>query len=169
MELAEAVEGARSLGLYELLRQRLQKEILVVAPAVGVEWSATVPPGSTWELLTVRHSITTSAVVANRIPGLRVTDSDGGFVLRIPPSGQVAASSSQGLSFASGIGGWVNLGEMVSPLPSPPILLPSGWIIRSLTSALDVGDQYAASILTVREWSATAMRTALGWLEDHYR
>jgi hypothetical protein len=167
--LAEEIAGARSLALYELLRQRLVKEVPVAAPAVGAEWAQAVPAGVAWEVLSVQQSLATSAVVATRNPMLRALDPSGNEVGRIGPAATLAGSLTNTYTYWPGFGYASSIGRAQMSLPDPALLLPAGFVLGSVTSALDVGDQYSAIVLMVREWQVREVLAAADWLADHVR
>lgn len=158
------IRQAGGIALERLLEMQLQRTILVPTPSVGAEWSTTVPAGVTWEVLAFRHTLTTSAVVANRIPTIRVRDQDGNTLMRFAPPAVVTANVGTPMTYAAGIGGDRPLSENVSLFPPPFVTLSSGYTIGSLTSALDVGDAYSAIVVTVREWSSSRVAQRLSYL-----
>lgn len=169
MELEETIAGAQALALYELLRQRLVREVPVAAPGAGAEWTVPVPSGAAWELLSVRDQLVTSAAAANRVATLRLRDADGTELWRIPPVAVQAAAATVRRSYLPAFGYSTAVEHETLGLPAGPQFLATGWQLGSITALLDVADQYSGIVLVVREWSATAVRTALDWLDDHYR
>lgn len=164
MELGDAVGGALELGLAELLRLRLVQTIPVANPAVGADWSAKVPPGCAWEVLGVKATLTTDAVVANRAPALVLSDPNR--VVHVVPSGIAQAASladvyEWAIQYASPTVGSPTVGIL---LPLPAIPLSEGSTIASLTAAIDPGDQWSNVVLVVRQWSLTDVEAAAGWL-----
>lgn len=160
MLLEDYIAQAQGLGMFELLRQRLVREIVVAPPAAGAEWSQTVPPGAAWEPLSILEAFTTSAVVANRTPRIRVSDPDGGLVSRVASTIVQAASGTNRYTFLPTVTASVTANAATIVLPLPAVLIPSGWVIASDTSTIDVGDQYTGVILVVREWSVPAVQAA---------
>jgi hypothetical protein len=165
----ELIGGALGRSVYELLRQRLVKEVPVASPAAGAEWSTVVPAGTTWELLSVQETLATSAVVANRVASVQVPDASAARVLRIAGGGLDAASLTTMETFAAGLGTTENVSHHQAPLPAPPAILPGGWQVGSLTTNIDVGDQYSAILVVVREWSTQNVQASLDWLIDTLR
>lgn len=113
-------------------------------PAAGAEWSQTVPAGESWQLTSIRFSLVTSAVVANRIPSIVF---DNGVTV----VGRYATAASQAASLTTTYTGSVDtpssalLGTEVV-IAIPRMILPSGYRIRSLTTAIDVADDYSAPV-----------------------
>lgn len=163
MEIGDLTVGALELGLYELLRQRLVSTVPVASPAAGADWVASPPAGSTWELLHVKAILTTSAVVANRAPVLRVRDNSGLDLDAYPAAAVVAASLAVEQDWEAGIGSQITTILNVAGMSEPPPLVPLGGSLRSLTANLDVGDQWSGIVLTVREWSLNAVMSAGEW------
>jgi hypothetical protein len=123
----------------------------LASPGVGVDWAVTVPGGVRWNVQSLLATLTTSAVVANRLALLRI--SDGSTIhTRLPANAAVVASSTNYFS-------WVIGGQEYAPasmvtyqtLPFPNYWLPSGWVISSSTVAIDVGDQWSGLVLYVLE------------------
>lgn len=162
---AEDIAGAAlSEAVGELLRQRLRKTIQVQAPAAGAEWTTLVPGGVTWTLLSVTHTLATSAIAGNRSPQLVVTDEQGVTVATYPFPAVVAASLTVVQGLESGYGGPVNTNSNYGPLPDPARTLRPGSKLSSVTAAKDVGDQYSAIALTVIEWNLVEVVQAAEWL-----
>jgi hypothetical protein len=165
VELEELAEGARSLALFELLRQRLVREVPVPNPAAGADFVATVPAGKTWELLSAFGLLTTSAAVANRDVRPRLTDPSQAVVWELPFLFDQVASSASRYGWIAGVGFAVQFGASVVGLPSPPAVLPENFSFRVSTLGLDVADQWSGVVLMVREWSMHTVIQNLDWLE----
>jgi len=151
-DVAASACRARDLAIYELLRLRLVRTLLLPAPAAGTDWTTTVPAGVLWELLMVQYEITTSAAVANRNLRVEVRDENGNGVQRYVTGASVTATQTVRANFGAGIG--TNTGVAGTPgmLPTPPPVLLPQWTLRSLVQAIDAGDQLGFVALTVREW-----------------
>jgi len=147
----------RELGLNELLRLRLVRDYAIPSPAAGAEWSATPPAGTLWELLAVRHLLVTSAVVANRGSTLTLTVPGGTPIFQSTIGSNLAASLSAVMTWSAGYGAIANLAGFFSTLPTPPLVIPNNYTLRTATSGLDAGDQYSSIEITVREWSTGAV------------
>jgi hypothetical protein len=120
-------------------------------PAAGVEISETVPAGVRWRLVAFQATLTTSAVVANRFPGILIDD--GTLILLFSRSlAAQAASNSINHSWADWGAQSTALGSP-NALPIPPgLVLAPGYRIRTSTAALDVGDDWTAPQYLVEEW-----------------
>jgi hypothetical protein len=143
--------------------RRVRRTIAVDRPAVGLDWTTTVPAGHVWELATVFASLTSSAVVANRVPRLVVT-AEGVTILDAPPAAVQAASLTRRYSWAGYEAAYqVDTGVAV---PLPPLVLAEGATVGSLTTALDVGDQWSAPVLYVVDSWVRGGAIDLGSLPD---
>jgi hypothetical protein len=120
-------------------------------PAAGVEISETVPTGARWKLRSIAFTLVASAVVANRTPVLTIDD--GANVLW-EVSNNVAQTASQTVKYRAGVGvPLTTFGALAYLLPLPSELpLGAGSRIRTVTGAIDAGDNYGPPIYTVEEW-----------------
>lgn len=116
-------------------------------PVVGAELVIPVPSPEDWRLIAVRATLTTSAVVANRVPELGVDDqtTTGASVTAMttqPASTAVVydftAMSSAFSTGALATGAHANVGIV-------DWVVPMAWRIRTVTVGLDVGDQWSAA------------------------
>jgi hypothetical protein len=120
-------------------------------PAAGAEASVTVPAGTQWELYSVGITLVTSAAVANRTPHLLVDDGTN-VVANLVPAAVQAASATVAYSFTEAGVDYAAVRDgvmLVGQLPTGLRLGP-GWRIRTLTTALDVGDNYGAPVVAYR-------------------
>lgn len=140
-------------GLHDLLRMRLVREVKVASPAAGAELAAVVPGGVIWELLSVRFTFVTSAVVGTRKTNLRVIDGDGVSVASFGNMFNSAAGATFQSFYVAGYGAVNVLSDNIAPLADPPFVLLPSWQLQTSTVALDPADQYSAAVLTVRIWS----------------
>jgi hypothetical protein len=120
-------------------------------PAAGSQIVTTVPTGARWRLRHWTATLVTSAVVANRNAYVRITD--GANVLALwffnitQTAGQtrtywLGPSTPNTQSFANDV--W-------SPIP-PDVQLAAGWVISTVVTGMDAGDDWGAPRLTVEEW-----------------
>lgn len=165
--IGEAVAGALEVNLAELLRLRLTQEIPVAAPAAGADPSFSPPSGAAWEVLAVTGQLVTSAVVANRRPALRVTDQNGRFSTRVESAQTQAASLTSIYTWLAGLSAAIIGTQVNQLLPDPPLLVLPGRSLAFVTANLDVGDQWSALMLTVREWTFEEIVRQAEWLERH--
>jgi hypothetical protein len=128
------------------------RSVAGTSPGVGTEISETVPTGARWELLAFRAILATSAVVATRQPMLVVDD--GATELAYCP-----VNSSTGASTANRYGWWrgtpnatgVINNRIAAGIPHD-FRLMAGARIKTLTLAIDVGDQWSGVQYLVREF-----------------
>ncbi len=113
-------------------------------PAAGAEWSQTVPAGESWQLSTIRYSLTTSAVAGNRLTS--ITFDNGTTVFARYPSTQTEpASTTNTYTGSVDVASSGALGTEIL-ISLPRIIIPSGYRIRSLTTLLDPADDYSAPV-----------------------
>lgn len=118
--------------------------------AAGAEISETVPTGARWELVGLSFVLVTSAAVANR--EVSIVIDDGTTTLFTSPSGFTHAASLT-RRYSADV-----LGAQTAPTQGTdrqiviaPMTLLAGWRIRTVTTALDVGDDFGAPQLQVKE------------------
>lgn len=126
----------------------------VAQPAAGADWSFTVPTGLCYKFETLFFTLTTSAVVANRVLRLQITDGtnivwEGGSISSYVASGVyrfgIARMSPQATAAANG---------QIQLIYLPEIWIPAGYVLQTSTVAKDVADQYSAVRGIVRVSSA---------------
>lgn len=169
LDVEDLAAGAQGLALYELLRQRLVQEVIVAAPGAGVEVSKAVPAGVVWELLAASYRFTTSAVVANRRSALRVRDPNGLLIGQVDSAALQVASIAGDYVYQQELGPPASVIVQAQQLPLQGVPLPAGFVVSTITSALDVGDAYSNIVLMVREWSLAATESSLDWLAQLIR
>lgn len=128
------------------------RAIAGTTPAAGAEISETVPTGARWELLSLTATLTSSATVANRHAVL-VLDDGATPYFRVGISTNQAASLAINYNYAQGVGSAALDGgvQFITPIPAG-VRLASGHRVRTLTTNLQVGDQWSAVEYLVREW-----------------
>lgn len=151
---------------HERLSHNLQIRTLAPAPVAGAEAIITVPGGEDWLVLGVRATLTTSAVVANRVPTIAWDDQTniGGQIpspVLVPASTTVVCNFvSEGTFASTAIVG----GQLVIPIP--PWVLPTAYRLRTITSLLDVGDVWSGVTFSIERmdeppWRMPMIGTAL--------
>jgi len=121
-------------------------------PAAGSECSDTVPAGARWRLHAWTVSLVTSAVVANRSVGLTIDD--GANILFQNSDGfSQTASLTVRHCFGEALGNFGNPGVSVVGMLPGVMLLIAGWRIRTVTQAIDAGDNFGAPQLLIEEWN----------------
>lgn len=124
----------------------------VTTPALGADWSATVPTGARWLVHGVFASLTTSNSAGNRTPGLFFDDGTNIFAVVQSP---VTQGASIGNSW-TWVPGYPSTGVLTNttyhlPLPYPvPVL--AGGRVRVSTTNLANNDQWSGIRMDVEEW-----------------
>lgn len=135
-------------GHYAIVQTRIAT---FPAPAAGIDAIAVVPSNVRWEVQNLSAILTTSAVVANRVPHVIIDDGQGNQVYNCPPgANQLAATAVQ---YSAGISNAVAAFDGATVLVLPDVLhLSPGWRIGFKTTALDVGDQWTKFAMLTKEW-----------------
>jgi len=120
-------------------------------PAANTEISETVPTNARWRLIGLAVPFVADANVANRV--IVVTFDDGTNVyLRAPAAGNVTAGQTVQVSLGA-FGHTANSFTQVWPSVSvPDLVLMGGHRIRTVTSGIQVGDNYGGPQYLVEEW-----------------
>jgi hypothetical protein len=120
-------------------------------PAAGAEISETVPTNARWRIFSARMTLVTDATVANRLANL-VLD-DGAAILA-----QMTAHANQ-IASTTYIYNWFHVGHAGNAIGTafmqnfpPDVRLSGGSRIRTLTGAIQAGDNWSAPQLLVEEW-----------------
>jgi hypothetical protein len=128
------------------------RSIAGATPGAGAEISETVPTGARWELLSFGANLVTSGAAANRMPVLTLDDGTT-IYFRGPMNVNEVAS-----------GTWLNYwtqGLLVSAAGPSNVIngsipigvrLGAGHRIRTVTAAIQAGDQWGTVQYLVREW-----------------
>lgn len=128
------------------------KLVKVQNPAVGVEFSLTAPGNGLWRVMSVVFRFVTSAVVATRTLTLVADDGTDVFFRTNASLQQVAAATvDYGAFEGASSGGFAGV-VGIAPLIQDGIWLQPGWRLRSLTTAIDGGDQYSQIVALVEEY-----------------
>jgi len=129
----------------------------------GDEIDFTASTSDGFKLLTLRATLSASATVANRVAHFQFVSQSGDVIHEIVAhSAQVASAVTiynlVGGNGANYEGSAVNDG--VASLPLPDLWFPAGTLIKTKTTALDVGDKWGSvywSALTGDEWAHLAL------------
>jgi len=121
-------------------------------PAAGVNISETVPTGARWQAIALSVDLLTSATVGTRTPTL-IIGPTGHPTMFAPNARTLPASTSRSLSWAAGmtLENTYASNLQSSALPTDAPLL-AGDRLYTVTSGLDVADQYGPPDYYVREW-----------------
>lgn len=119
--------------------------VTAAAPAAGTDFSITVPAGESWQLLSIRYSLTTSIAAANRLTSITFDNGTSVFC-------KVPSTQTQTASLTTAYDAMVDIGSSSSLLGTdvyfaiPRLILPAGYRIRTSTLLIDAGDQYSSAI-----------------------
>lgn len=119
-------------------------------PAAGAECSESVPTNSRWRLIAVYLNLTTDATVATRTINL-IIDNGTSIIWKGAAWGSQTASQSPTYSAAQALNPDSSSGSRQQSLPSNNLLF-AGYRIRTLTTNLQAGDDYAIPRYLVEEW-----------------
>lgn len=129
-------------------------------PAANTQAIVTVPAGETWELESVRLSLVTSAAAANRRVTLVIDDGVNILAEIVAGLDQIASLTIDYTYTADAGYETVATRSGVIQQGIPRMLLAAGYRIRTLTDAMDVGDNYSAPVIGYRK--TTTATTAAG-------
>lgn len=129
-----------------------REQIAVPNPLVGAEMAVTPNRSGAWRLLNLVFTFTASAVVAVRQVQLRLGDGSRTYWFGVTATTQAAtvAATYQATPQAvpaAAVGGIVQLA-----LPPEGLWIPRGWTLSTVTTLIDVGDQYSGIALLVEEF-----------------
>lgn len=127
------------------------RSIVGTNPAAGLEISEVVPANTRWRLQSFRFQLVASVAAANRRPTLIIDDGANELWRQNSNVNQVASETSVYEAAAGASYTTIDARTYSLPLPSG-LVLAEGFRIRTLTAAIDAGDDYAAPIYSVEEW-----------------
>jgi len=137
-------------------------EIVQANPAAGADFAITQAvaanarvAGGLWVLKAVHAKLVTSAVVATRIPRFQIVDPSGNIAYEVTAAAVgVTASQSVVCALVPGVNiaqvGNGGIGYNVLPIPAD-LELDAGWRVQSITTAIDVGDQWSQVTATIAD------------------
>jgi hypothetical protein len=125
--------------------------IKIANPAAGGEIVVTPTGRGAWKILSMLLTLTTSAVVANRAVRLEATDTSQPYFRTDADAVQAASLTGLYSAFAGASGAVGASGVAGIAWPTDGLLLPQGHSLATITTAIDVGDQYSAIGLLVIE------------------
>lgn len=136
---ARSIDGAGNL-----------RSITGTNPAAGAEISETVPTGARWRLRSLRATLVASAAAANREVSLIVDD--GAAIYGAFPStvNQTAGLTRAYTASPAGVRGAAATATEIT-IAIPDLWLPAGHRFRTVTTNLDVGDDWSAPQYSVEE------------------
>lgn len=136
---------------YELEGRGNLRSITGTTPAAGAQLLETVPTGAIWRISSFRYNLATSAVVANRTPGLIIDDGVNSFLRVYVPSAIIASNSSAQCFGAGYISGGLGPNQQWVGIPND-LYLPAGFRIQSDVIAMQGADQINLVQYLVEEW-----------------
>lgn len=130
------------------------RQVVIGAPAAGVDFSTTVPNLARWRVIALRASLTTAVAVANRevILALGTAGSPVYNAIAVPLQ---AASLTYGYSWGAGVTTLLVIAGATTPNINTSIpvdlWLPNGSTVASVTQNLQAADQWSSVQLLVEE------------------
>lgn len=120
-------------------------------PAAGAEVSETVPTGARWRVHVLNVQLVSDLTVATR--EVQIVMDDGTTIVHRQPSGIGQIASLTIPYFFSNAGAAQGASQnQVRSLVFPPLPMLAGYRIRTVTTALQAGDNHAAPQLLIEEW-----------------
>jgi hypothetical protein len=119
------------------------RDLLVPSPAGGADISILLPSGYRYRILSLFATFTAGAAAASRQPSLIVADGDGLVRYRTPWPGAVTEGKAAAYTAGSGAPTAGELAAGAFSIEPPGWLLPAGWRIGTLTSAINALDQWS--------------------------
>lgn len=134
-------------------------------PGAGAEATVTVPAGKWWRVYAIHLKLVTSATVANRIARL-IFDNGTNPIYKASNDLAHAATQTTEYSFtrASTADAAQAAASVARVYPIPDLVLAPGYRVRTVTDAIQVGDQYSEFTLLVEEHSSDP---TIRWVSGH--
>jgi hypothetical protein len=149
------IESARFLAGIGRPLIGIKQAVPIANPAAGADWQTKVPGGEQWHILVGHYLLTTSAAVANRVINLQILI-DGLLIWNVVDGTAVAASQTRTHNLLRSYAPSNTAASVtISNLPIPDVWLPPGATIGTITSAIDVADQYSQINLYVERFYLT--------------
>lgn len=128
------------------------RSIVGTNPAIGVDWSETVPTGARWELLNVFGFFATNALPGTRSTQFR-TVAGANVMSLVGPAKEMGPSETGHFQWAPNLPVLLPAFSDIrqQPLTSPTLLI-SGSIFLASTVNLSPGDSWIGPFYQVREW-----------------
>ena len=123
-----------------------------LTPGAGQPYAHVVPGQYRERLMAVKFTFATSAVVANRVAALQLSDASGNELVYQVCSGAIVAASvltvtlAVGLTTSPGISAGNSVGGICDLIVEP------GWTWSIVASAMDAGDQISAVTMIVQRF-----------------
>lgn len=121
--------------------------------AVNTEWTETVPSGKVWRLIAIRATLVTDGNAADRRVAVTITDGTN-IVFKSTDESEQTASLTHAYNITKQTGHAVASLDHYLPLPvADAFLLPAGFVIASVTTNIQAGDNWSAPVFMVEEFS----------------
>lgn len=121
-------------------------------PALGADFTVTVPAGKVWRPISVLFSLVTSAVVGNRTQELAFQNPQGATFVLVHYNVQQAASLTK-TYVAAPLGVLLpDLNNIIATSFPALVFLFPGFLIKSVTAGIDAGDQHGQPQYGIEEW-----------------
>lgn len=120
-------------------------------PAAGAEVTETVPTGARWRLWSMCTRLVTSGTAATRRAHYEVTSGGTRIFIGHPEKTQTASNTNDYIwgTNMSIVDATTNV-NAVGMIPQMPLL--AGWVINTVTTAIQAGDNWGAPQMIVEEW-----------------
>jgi len=127
------------------------RSVTVANPAAGADWSLTVPASARWRVQSWSAIFTASATVASRQVRSQISD---GVQIIFSGQAQAAIVASQVAQVSAGQGQVTStlIATEINPVLPGLLTLPGGFRVQTLTTNIQVGDQWSAIRVNVEEW-----------------
>lgn len=135
-----------------------QDRLLIPQPAAGQVWSYQVDGRYSERLVSVRWTLTASAVVANRFPLLQLLDQNNVVVAERWGGGTITASQAISVNLAEDMTIQSNYGGNSVFGPLPALMTPPGYTWKATCQNIDAGDQQSNIVLIVHRFPSDTTR-----------
>lgn len=126
--------------------------VTVTQPAAGADWRHTAPGQGIQRVVAARALLTASAAAANRLVSLVLSDGTDDYAIAPTTTAITATLAVPVSTFPGAQAGGAVTTALTAPSPSDGWMLLPGWSLRTVTAALDAGDQWSAIRLWVVEY-----------------
>lgn len=126
------------------------KQVPIASPAVGTDWRHICPGQGIQRIVAIRALFTAAAVAVTRLPALVLSDGSDDYASVPANAGVTTGLATLFSTFPGAVGAGVAAGPQLWSAPTDGWLLLPGWSLRTVTAAIDAGDQWSA----IRIWLA---------------
>lgn len=122
--------------------------VLVVAqPAAGADWSEVISTSKVFKVLSVRAQFQASGVAGNRVNSLRAKTADNDILWDTPGVANPTANQLKYLNWFVGCSQALGFSPY-EQLFLPDLWLPAGTTIQTVSTNMDVGDQFSLIVIS---------------------